>query len=493
MTDTIRGWLNDKNVLVTGGTGYLGKGLIQKLLRTTEVRRIYLIIRSKKEMSSAARWQQVSQNLVFTRLLTEKPDAFSKIVVLDGDIAERGLGLCDNDKEELCNNVAVVFHAAACVRFDDPLSSAVLLNVRGTKELLDLARSMKKLECFQYVSTAYSTPKLNDDKIEEVLYPQQYDWRTLINIAERDGNLLNILQDKILTVHPNTYTFTKAVAENMLQQTKDNLPVVIFRPSVVTGALQEPEPGWIDNLNGPAGILCGIGAGVLRVMKCKIETSLDIVPIDIAVNAMIVTAWVTSTKRSKELLLYNCTYGDVKSFGFNDVNVYGEMALSQFPLKKSFWYPFCFVANNTYYYHLLFYILQVLPGWIVDTILIIFRQKPILTKLNIKIYKATKALYYFASQDIEFFNSNYKSVFNLIPPEERDMFYLKFKEISILDLFIISLKGIQKFIFKEKEEDLDKFKIKYWRLYYIHIFTKGILLFGLAWFLLNTLTWNPSI
>uniref|UniRef100_T1ICH7 Fatty acyl-CoA reductase n=1 Tax=Rhodnius prolixus TaxID=13249 RepID=T1ICH7_RHOPR len=481
MAETIRGWLHGKDVLITGGTGYLGKGLIEKLLRTTEVRRIYLIIRSKRDLSPEIRWQQV-----FERLRSERPDAFSKVAVLDGDVAEKGLGLSDHDRTELCENVAVVFHAAACVRFDDPLSSAILLNVRGTKELLDLAKSMKKLECFQYVSTAFSTPKLNDEKIGEVLYPQQYDWRTLIGIAEREGNLMNLLQYKIITAYPNTYTFSKCVAENMVAEIKENLPVVILRPSVVTGSLQEPEPGWIDNLNGPAGIICGVMTGVLRVSRCLEDSFLDFVPIDITINAMIVSAWVTKHKHPDKLPVYNCAYGDTCQITFHDLKKLGEVLVKKCPVNNDLWYPFFYLANNTYYFYFLFYTLQVLPAWFVDSLLIILPKEPRLTKLNIRIYKAMNALKYFSCQQIEFDNTNYKSIFNLIPSEEREIFYLKFKEVTKSELCVISVKGLAKFILHEKDEDLDKFKAKYWRLYYIHLLTKGIFFAAISWFLFTT-------
>lgn len=35
------------NVLVTGGTGFLGKVLVEKLLRSTDVAKVYLVVRSK--------------------------------------------------------------------------------------------------------------------------------------------------------------------------------------------------------------------------------------------------------------------------------------------------------------------------------------------------------------------------------------------------------------------------------------------------------------
>ena len=52
---------------------------------------------------------------------------------------------------------------------------------------------------------------------------------------------------------PNTYTYTKALAEQLLEKECGDIPLAIVRPSIVTAAAQEPLPGWIDNLNGPTG------------------------------------------------------------------------------------------------------------------------------------------------------------------------------------------------------------------------------------------------
>lgn len=51
--------------------------------------------------------------------------------------------------------VEVVFHGAATVRFDEPLKTAVQINVRGTREMLRLARGCTKLRAFVHISTAY--------------------------------------------------------------------------------------------------------------------------------------------------------------------------------------------------------------------------------------------------------------------------------------------------------------------------------------------------
>ena len=59
---------------------------------------------------------------------------------------------------------------------------------------------------------------------------------------------------EIIGERPNTYTFTKAIAEQLVNQEREHLPISVVRPSIVTGSVKEPIPGWVDNLNGPAGV-----------------------------------------------------------------------------------------------------------------------------------------------------------------------------------------------------------------------------------------------
>ena len=61
------------------------------------------------------------------------------------------------------------------------------------------------------------------------------------------------LYDRLVGDCPNTYTYTKALAEQVLEIECGNVPLVIVRPSIVTAAEKEPYPGWIDNINGPTG------------------------------------------------------------------------------------------------------------------------------------------------------------------------------------------------------------------------------------------------
>ena len=53
---------------------------------------------------------------------------------------------------------------------------------------------------------------------------------------------LDLLLPSFLQGRPNTYTFTKALAENLLQNEAKDLPVSIFRPSIIGAAYKEPLP-----------------------------------------------------------------------------------------------------------------------------------------------------------------------------------------------------------------------------------------------------------
>ena len=69
-----------------------------------------------------------------------------KVVALAGDCASLELGLSAEDRDTLQREVHVFIHAAASVRFDDSLKSAVLLNTRGAQEAASLALGMQHLQ-----------------------------------------------------------------------------------------------------------------------------------------------------------------------------------------------------------------------------------------------------------------------------------------------------------------------------------------------------------
>lgn len=55
------------------------------------------------------------------------------------------MGISQKNRELLGNEVQIIFHIAATIRFDEPLKKAVLMNTRGTKFVIDLAKECKSL------------------------------------------------------------------------------------------------------------------------------------------------------------------------------------------------------------------------------------------------------------------------------------------------------------------------------------------------------------
>lgn len=227
----------------------MGKVLIEKLLRSCpDLNQIFLLIRGKKNKTPEQRLEELGKIPVFDRLHQEYPNHFSKLRAINGDSTMIGLGISEEDLKRM-ENVSVIFHSAASVRFDDSLKNAVLLNTRGTVEVMRFAESLKQIRVVVHVSTTYCNP--NKRVVEEMIYPPNGDWREAIKIAEKyDDDILNALTQKYTNAQPNTYTFTKGLAEQVVKEYSDRLPVVIYRPSIVVSSLDEPMPGWIDNFNG---------------------------------------------------------------------------------------------------------------------------------------------------------------------------------------------------------------------------------------------------
>lgn len=83
---------------------------------------------------------------LFDKIKTEHPGvAENKIIPIYGDLSEIRLGMSDDDYNMLVSNVSIVFHVAATVRFDEPIRDAIIKNVRGTREVVELASQMKNL------------------------------------------------------------------------------------------------------------------------------------------------------------------------------------------------------------------------------------------------------------------------------------------------------------------------------------------------------------
>ncbi|CAG7733539.1 unnamed protein product, partial [Allacma fusca] len=68
-------------------------------------------------------------------------------------------------------------------------------------------------------------------------------------------DLLNSIVPQLLADNKMPYTFSKHLAEILVEESSGDIPVCIIRPSVVTAANKEPIPGWIDNFTGFNGVV----------------------------------------------------------------------------------------------------------------------------------------------------------------------------------------------------------------------------------------------
>ena len=59
--------------MLTGATGFIGKVILEKILRTTEPRVIYLLVRPKKGKSDKQRMSQIFESELFSTLFKLKP------------------------------------------------------------------------------------------------------------------------------------------------------------------------------------------------------------------------------------------------------------------------------------------------------------------------------------------------------------------------------------------------------------------------------------
>jgi alcohol-forming fatty acyl-CoA reductase len=76
----------------------------------------------------------------------------------------------------------------------------------------------------------------------------------------------------------------------MLLKEAGDLPVSIVRPSIVLSSINEPLSGWVDNWNGPTGIVSAVGKGIFHTIMCNAQSVADFIPVDLVSTAPIRTA-----------------------------------------------------------------------------------------------------------------------------------------------------------------------------------------------------------
>lgn len=223
---------------------------------------------------------------IFVRVMTEKPEMMKRIIPVFGEISLPNLGLSDEDLSRVTKTTDIFIHLAATLRLEATLKPAIQMNLLGTKNALDVAKMMPNLLWFMHTSTAFCCPDI--EILEEKIHPYPEKPANMIRCAETmTEEEMAAMQKEAIGIHPNTYTFSKRLAETLVNDEYKNLPIVMVRPSIVTPALQEPLYGWVDSLNGIVGVSAAAGKGVLRCMMIDVENTVEAIPVDLACNGML--------------------------------------------------------------------------------------------------------------------------------------------------------------------------------------------------------------
>lgn len=168
---------------------------------------------------------------IFERLRKTQPDAHKKIVPLVGELDADGLGLSTADINLLAENVSVIFHCAATLKLEATLKDAIEQNTAGTARVIEVARRVKHLVSFLYFSTAFCSADI--DVFEEKIYDCKENPMDVIDVARwMSTETLEDVKPRLIHPHPNTYTYSKRLAEKLIANEYGKLPVCVVRPSV---------------------------------------------------------------------------------------------------------------------------------------------------------------------------------------------------------------------------------------------------------------------
>uniref|UniRef100_A0A1I8P794 Fatty acyl-CoA reductase n=1 Tax=Stomoxys calcitrans TaxID=35570 RepID=A0A1I8P794_STOCA len=475
----------DKGIFLTGGTGFFGKIIIEKLLRVTDVGQIFLLIRTKKGKDVQTRLDDIFNEPVFEKLKKFSPNYRDKITVISGDVSLPSLGISEEDRELLREQVNIIIHGAATVRFDEKLKVAIGINVNGTKEILRLAREIVHLKAVVHVSTAFA--HCNRKHIQEKYYSCSLSGDKALQLGEcLDEQTLNTLTPTIVKDFPNTYAFTKVLAEDIIQTYGGNLPVTIFRPGIVVTTYREPVSGWIDNMYGPCGIIVGVGSGVMRIFSGKVENKAHMVPVDLCVNALLTSAWDIARNTYDTPPIYNYVPDSENISSWREFMEYAIEYGRKLPLRKSIWYPCFTIVSVKWQFALLSFLYHTLPALFMDMLMLVIGKKPRMLKIYRKIHKFCSVMEYFSSNEFIFDNSNVRALWDKLDAKDKQLFAFDMRPIDWTELFRISLWGLRSYVVKDEPSTVPESVKRHERLKILH-YTTLCVIYALAFFILYQL------
>jgi hypothetical protein len=342
---SVRQALAGKRVMLIGVTGFIGKvWLANTLMDLPEIGKLYLLIRRQKSSPGQARFEKMIEGSpVFDPLFEKYGDGLStllaeKIEVVEGDVSQPGLGLDTETAMRLRKHLDLIINSSGLTDFNPDLRDALAVNVDSTHHLIEFIRESDHAALL-HLSTCYVAGQ-RDGRVSERVRPNytplhlkdfdaEKEWHRLHELVElaeakvegpevseelrkqaldkehaAKGLSGQALENQIrknrvrwlknyLTEEgtrranelgwPNTYTFTKSLAESFIAKQiakyGAGLPIAIVRPSIVETSVTKPFRGWNEGINTSASLSYLLGTS-FRQLPSNERKRLDIIPVD---------------------------------------------------------------------------------------------------------------------------------------------------------------------------------------------------------------------